>query len=80
MEALELLGVELLGHGGRLPGDALQQLVEVPALGQGDGPPAPPAHLDAWLRWGLLTDRGYEPVVLDFRLRGGQQQQWLRDF
>jgi len=74
VEALELLVAELLGHGGRLPGDALQQLVEVPALGQGDGPSAPPAHLDARLGRRLLADRGYEPVVLDLGLRADEHE------
>lgn len=74
MEALELLVAELLGHRGRLPGDALQQLVEVPALGQGDGPSAPPAHLDARLGRRLLADRGYKPFIFDLGLRADDHE------
>lgn len=65
MEALELFRVELHGHGGPVPGQTLQLLDEVPAMGKRDSSPSP-THLDSSLLRKLLANRGDKTIVLDF--------------
>lgn len=65
LKAMELFRVELHGQRRSLSCEALQLLDEVPALGQRYASP-PPTHLDAGLWRKLLTDRGNQPVILDF--------------
>lgn len=73
MEDLKLFGVELQRQSGSLSCEALQLLDEVPSLRQRDAA-APPSHLDARLRSGLLPDQGDQAVVLDFCLATWQKE------